>query len=283
MSFKELSDKTLMDSVNKLKDGINCFRMPFTVFYSIHSKSKQLQMKKEYKPTDGIGLYTEVIKTIKGNSDAIRLVNQKMRDNGFWGQHYDNDEASLKLHLSLNNIGDLDEKTIFELVKFLADEADSPDNDFSFHFKIIEPAQHSSARFKDTDQITIYFDKYSSTGDMVKLTEKIDTFLKKKGLKENTIKLGPKDSFGFNSFVSARFDTNKLLSEYDVYPFFDLELEKFFKKHQPEELKKIPLCALEAVFCRVMLSKQITKLKNDNLQDLLPRIVNSYNWNLKRC
>lgn len=264
MLFKDLTETVLIDKIKRLKDDIFCFWQPGTVFYSVYSEVKELQLRKEYTPENGVGLYTQVLEELKGNSEAIHKVNQKMIDNGFLGHDHDHwhNESSLKLHLNLNNIAALDESVIFELVKFLVDAADSPENDLGFHFKIIRPDQHDKERFKDTDQITIYFDKYSSTGDMVKLADKIDAFLKSKGLPENSMKLGPKDSFGFNSFVSARFDTNKLLSQYDVYPFFDLELEKFFKAHNPEELKQIPLCALEAVFNNIMLS-DITKLKSE--------------------
>lgn len=173
------------------------------------------------------------------------------------GENYLHDQASLKLHLNLNDIGLLDEETVLGLVKLLHDEAENPDTNMNFFYKIIDPTKHDHKRFKDTDQLTIYFDKYSSTADVIRLSKKIEDYLLEKGVPKNKTSLGPKDSFGFNSFVSARFDNNKLLGEYDLYSFFDLELGKFFAAHsEANELETLPLSAFEAVFNTVISSPE---------------------------
>lgn len=257
MRFANLTAEQLVKNIQNL--GASCHWMFGTVFYSIYPKqNKVMGLKEEYKPQSSApGIYTEYHQVKKRDADLVQRAKDKMRAQQFFGQQYDHPEASLKLHISINNIADLDEEVIMGLINLLKEESESPDNNLNFHFKIIDPARVSLERFKMNDQLTIYFDKYSSTADLIRLADKVDGYLKKH-VKVNEQPLGPKDSCGLNSFVSARFDTNKLLAEYDVYPFFDLELKKFLEQHTPEELEKLPLCAFEAVFNTVISSPDIS-------------------------
>lgn len=257
MVFGQLQATEMMEQFKAM--GISCFPMWGTIFYSIYpEQDKVMTLKNEYKLENGVSdLHSESLKKERENADVRRHAGEKMGHHDASAMFYVNPDASLKLHLSLNNITDLDEETLTGLVQLLKEEAESPDNNINFHFKIISPECLNRDRFKMNDQITIYFDKYTSSGDLIRLSDKVETFLKER-LPENTQPMGPKDRFGLNSFVSARFDNNKLLNRYNVYPFFDLELQKFFKNQTPESLDRIPLCALESVFNKVISSPEIS-------------------------
>ncbi|AUH71970.1 hypothetical protein [Legionella sainthelensi] len=263
MKFKDITSEELIKKINALKKGAECHPMWGTIFLTITpNQNKVLPLEREYKPQhDFAGRISQYYQNQRNNKNFVQKAEEKLRQNNFYGQYYNNNEASLKSHLNLNNIGELDEKIVLGLIKLLIDEAESNQNGAKFFFKIIQPSYNTHDRFKNTDQITIYFDKYSSLSDIVRLSQKIESYLSSK-IPENTIKLGPKDSFGFNSFVSARFDTNKLLAEYCEYPFFDLELKKFFDRYSIDELNHIPIGALEAVFNKIITSEQITNLGN---------------------
>ena len=262
MKFKEFSGEELMKRVNALHDNVTCSPMLGTVFYTIESSnSKTIELKKLYKPElDKPGTFTDYHKNLRKQKELIELMNKKLWANGFYGEHNWNPQGALKLHLNLNKIAEMDEAIILGLIHLLIQESESPDNNLSFSFKIIDPSNRDHARFLDTDQLTLYFDKYSSVADLIRLSQKIEDYLLSNNVPPNTIKRGPKDSFGFNSFVSARFDTNRLLGQYDVYPFFDLELEKFFKTHSVDELT-IPICAFEAVFNMVLIADIARNIK----------------------
>ncbi|MFT4058326.1 MAG: hypothetical protein QM652_02130 [Legionella sp.] len=257
MLFRELSSTDLMKKIKDL--GITCTWMYSTIFYRIDpNEQKSWPLKEHYKSSSvSYGIYTEYLKAKQNDQYLVNKAQNKMQNAHFEGQNYNHPEASLKLHLSLNNIGEVHEDVLLGLIKLLTSEANNPENHLNFYFKIIDPAKYNDSRFKMNDQLTLYFDKYSSTGDVIGLTEKINHYLKQY-LKENTQALGPKDSLSLNSFVSARFDTNGLLKKYDVYPFFDLELKKFFERHNFEDLVNLPLCALDAVFIEIITSKEIT-------------------------
>ncbi len=263
MKFKDLTSEDLMKKIRILKKDITCYPMWGTIFLSITpNQNKVIPLEGEYKPNKNFaGTLSEYHHNQRNNRNFVQIAEQKLRRNNFYGEYYDNNEASLKAHLNLNNIGELDEKVVLGLIKLLIDEAESDTNGVKFHFKIIQPSAQANNRFKNTDQITIYFDKYSSLGDIVCLSQKIESYLSNR-IPKNTIELGPKDSFGFNSFVSARFDTNKLLAEYCEYPFFDLELQKFFGRYTINELSHLPIGALEAVFNKIITSDQIINLGN---------------------
>ncbi|MBL7481449.1 hypothetical protein [Legionella bononiensis] len=262
MKFKEFSGEELMKRVNALHDNVTCSPMLGTVFYTIESSnSKIIELKKHYKPElDKPGIFTDYHKNLRIQKELIELMNKKLWANGFYGERNWNPQGALKLHLNLNKIAEMDEAIILGLIHLLIQESESPDNNLSFSFKIIDPSNRAHDRFFDTDQLTLYFDKYSSAADMIRLSQKIEDYLLSNSVPPNTIKRGPKDSFGFNSFVSARFDTNRLLGQYDVYPFFDLELEKFFKSHSVDELN-IPICAFEAVFNMVLIADIARNIK----------------------
>ncbi|KTD52927.1 hypothetical protein [Legionella quateirensis] len=262
MKFKEFSGEELMKRVNALQENVTCSPMLGTVFYIIESSnSKTIELKKHYKPElDKPGIFTDYHTNLRKQKELIDLMNRKLWANGFNGERNWNPYGALKLHLNLNKIAEMDEAIILGLIHLLIQETESPDNNLSFSFKIIDPSSRVHARFFYTDQLTVYFDKYSSAADMIRLSQKIEDYLLSNNVPPNTIKRGPKDSFGFNSFVSARFDTNRLLGQYDVYPFFDLELEKFFKAHSVDELN-IPICALEAVFNTVLITDIAQNIK----------------------
>lgn len=271
MKFKDLNFELLGQRIESLKKEVMHHIMWGAAnFYEINPKQqKKIALKEEFKPEDAaIGRYTEYHREIASDRERVARAQGKLRDNQFFGQDYYNIEASLKFHISLNDIGNLDENIMLGLIKFLIDESNSLDNNMSFFFKVVNPLIHEDNRFKNNDQITIYFDKYSSAADLARLAKKIETYLQSQGVPNNQQPLGAKDSFGFNSFVSARFDTNRLLGKYDIYPFFDIELGKFFQKYAPNDIEHIPLCAFEAVFNYVIMSKEITKLPKEPKQGL---------------
>jgi hypothetical protein len=253
--FSNLPSKTLLEKIKQL--GFSCGQSS-SVFHFISSgQNKDMRLKEEYKSqSTGSDLYSVYHELKKGDINFVGRVKDKLRQKSYWGQTYENPEASLKMHISLNDIGEVDVSVILGLIQLLKEETESSDNNLSFNFKIIDPRHCNDVRFKMNDQLTIYFDNYSSAGDLLRLADKVDCYLKKH-VPVNQCPLGPKDRFGLSSFVSARFDTNKLLSEYNVYPFFDLELKKFFEKHTDEELENLPLCAFEVVF-NTILSSDIT-------------------------
>ncbi|QEY50645.1 hypothetical protein [Legionella longbeachae] len=263
MKFKNITLEELMKKIRALKKDVDCHPMWGTIFLTITpNQNKELPLERAYKPNHNYaGTISQYHQNQRNNKNFVQKAEEKLRKNNFYGQFYNNNEASLKSHLNLNNIGELDEQIVLGLIKLLIDEAESNQNGAKFFFKIIDPRCHDDNRFKNTDQITIYFDKYSSLSDIISLSQKIESYLSNK-IPDNKIKLGPKDSFGFNSFVSARFDTNKLLAEYCQYPFFDLELKKFFDRYSIDELHHIPIGALEAVFNKIITSEHITNLGN---------------------
>ena len=261
MQFKDLTGEELITKIQTQYPEINGQKMFGTVFYQINSKkNKEMDLKASYKPEDNInGIFTEYHRHLNAQTKLKNQMQKKLYQNGFRGRNMINTEAAFKLHIGINNIAELDESILQGLMGLLIQESESPANNMSFFFKFIDPQDRMYERFRNTDQLTLYFDKYSSTADLIRLSQKIETYLLDKGVPQNKIARGPKDSFGFNSFVSARFDTNRLLCEYDVYKFFDLELEKFLKNHSVNSLE-IPLCALEAVFNSVLLSEQIKNI-----------------------
>jgi hypothetical protein len=287
IKFKDLDQQSLIEKIRLLKKDQKdqksfCFSMFNTAFNQISpDQKKSMKLKNEYKPKEKFsGLGTINHNVMKDNDELVDKAENKLQNIGMRGEHYAQNEASFKLHLNLNGIGEIDESVILGLVKLLVDEAEAV-NDMSYNFKIITPKMHNHERFKDTDQITIYFDKYSSTGDIISLAAEIEKYLKGKGLGENKIARGPKDSFGFNSFVSARFDTSKLLARYDVYTFFDKELGAFFNKHKDDSLNHMPLCVFESIFNYVLFSDEIkltdeTSLSEEDTKNIQAQFEKAY-------
>src|SRR3990167_3405954 len=198
----------------------------------------------------------------------MQLAENKIAANGLFGRKYDKDMASIKLHISVNNFNTLTQDAVLNIITMLTKEALLLGTDVLKLFKIIRPEPLKAAdpsnppddknRFLQTDQLTIYFDEYAPIRTIFLLAEKLNQFLVSEGY-VNTQSLGEKDCFGVNDFVSARFDNNKLLGQYGVYHFFDLELKKFFTAHPGQEaiFDTVPLCALEAVFNRILTSPVI--------------------------
>ncbi|KTD57165.1 hypothetical protein Lsai_1769 [Legionella sainthelensi] len=271
MKFKELTGEALADGIRKQNKAIQCHKMFRAIFYMIdHNPNKYLPLKLICNAGDDLaGPITEFHNLQTANDELKKLAKQKLMNNFFFGMSYENADASLKFHVNINEIGDINEEVILGLVKLLSEEALERGNCVNFNYKIIEPAYSSDKRFKNTDQITIYFNKYSSVDAMMLLAEKIDNYLSIQGVPENKTKLGPKDILSLNSFVSARFDNNKLTEAYDVYTFFDLELKKFFAKYKNKtELKGLPVGAIEAVFNSLLTNKEITRLRNETSKEL---------------
>lgn len=255
-----MSANALVEQINQLRkrpDNKPLCQWMGGIFYIIlPEEAKDLSLKKIYKPSQFSGAGTIANLRIRTYNEALRIAEAKLIEKGFYGERYFNDDSSFKLHLNLNDIGEIDESVIIGLIQLLTDESESPENNMNFHFKIIDPRSSQDARFRNTDQITVYFDKYSSLGDVVKLTKKVQSYLEKQ-IPENKIKTGPKDSISFNSFVSGRFDHDKISNKYNVFKFFDLELAKFFKAHEKDDLSDVPLFALEAVFNSLILSQEL--------------------------
>jgi hypothetical protein len=259
MKFKEWTSVT-----EKLQGQIQCVLLQFgdpTFVYMLPPQSEKVPpLKTKFKPHEHMpDMASRSVLQLAQNPQLSEIAKNKIINNNIQGDKHKSESgsenASFKLHINLNDIGEMDEEVIIGLLKLLSDEANSPDNDLVFYFKMVRPSYLSrQERFQNTDQLTLYFDKYTSASAILKLADKIDSHLKEHKIPPNKNPLGPKDSFGFNSFVSARFDKNKLLNEYGVYKFFDLELEKFYKKHKASQLDSLPLCMFEAVFNHVITS-----------------------------
>jgi len=223
MLFSELTKSALISSINEL--NIRCEDMFMMAFCKVvPSSPTQFALKRKFKsPSDDNGFYTQYHVNALQDNHLVGKAQRNLLGANYFGDHYMVPEASLKCHISLNGISNVQKEVILGLVTLLNNEAETTDNNLSFYFKIIDPNLHIHRRFKDNDQFTIYFDKYSSLGDMLDLAKKVDNYLQTY-LSQNSQRLGEKDSCDINSFVSARLDTYRLLSRYDVYPFFDLEL-----------------------------------------------------------
>lgn len=271
MLFRELSIETLKNNL-VLSDiqYSNRFRNPLFIF--IENESNDLYLKNKYKPLQTkSGIFTQFHMAELNEKEANEFGRQKLHRANILGEKYDldPDDAALKLHISINNIGDMEQEKLLKFIQFLKQRA-TVNNRLGYKFKIITPNLLNEDRFKNNDQFTVYFDKYSSLGEIIQLTDDINTFLKTQEIQDNMQPLGEKDSCSLNSFVSARFETSRLLSQYAVYPFFDLELSKFFGKHSAYDLRDVPVCALEAVFNKVIKS-QLIQIPDINLTCSLTR------------
>lgn len=269
MLFIELTTEKLSDQI--LKMNAYTLAPKKSVFLHIFpSQSQRLALEEKYKPEENeMGLYSQYTEEMQLDDELMSKLEERITESGYKGSNYSHSDASLKLHISINNIVTIDAKVVIGLIQLLIAENSASDN-LQYKFKIIQPpACARNNRFKMNDQITIYLDKYSSSGELVRLSETIHQYLLRNKIKENTTVFGQNDCFGFNSFVSARFDTNKLLNQYNVYPFFDLELQKFFQQHQAEELDLIPLCAFEIVFNKLLISDKIQIPHKDKGQSAL--------------
>ncbi|MDR3503535.1 MAG: hypothetical protein P4L79_13240 [Legionella sp.] len=247
-------------------------------FEIIKPKSaQQFPLKKQFKPDLEIqGEHTLQLGKLKKNEYYRLAANKKMNANLLYGQHYENDEGAVKLHISMNDILHQDAEIVQELIEFLAAQQQDPNANFSFKFKIVKPGSaNAHARFQQNDQFTLYFDKYSSVSEVMALGNKIDEFLKSKGIKENQHPLGPKDSFGINSFVSIRTDTSKITAKYAEFKFFDLELKKFYEsnKDKMSSLAHVPMAVFETVFNSILIDSDIKHLNSSGLSDLDSQIV----------
>lgn len=266
MTFKDIKGEDLIGQIKERHQQSAARKMFMTVFYEVYPESKILVLKKQYKPHEKIpGMYSAYNNSLQAQQGPKELMREKLLQNDLLGQNHLHFDASLKLHININNIAELDDSIIHGLMDLLIEAPESP-----ISFKFIDPAllvdkeKSGIERFQNTDQLTLYFDKYHSASDLTRLAKKIEDYLLAKGVPKNRIDRGPKDSFVLNSFVSARFDTNKLLGKYGVYKFFDLELEKFFNKHSEHKLTFIPLCAFEAVFNSILFMDQIVNLQVDS-------------------
>lgn len=231
---------------------------------STHSKKERF-LKNAFKPVDTRqGLLTHYGAQVNANL-ALRIqAESKMLRNVFSKKAFlDQSSASLKFHISLNNMANLDENIVLGLIEFLSKEVKDPKNDLSYKFKCINPERITETdRFLQNDQFTIYFDPYSSLGDALQFAEKIKNYLLERGVVQNSTVTGPKDIITLNNFVSARFDQNKLLGQYGRYSFFDLVIKHFLEKHPYEDLTKLPIGIIEAVFNTMITSPNIQNLQH---------------------
>ncbi|MFA6303766.1 MAG: hypothetical protein WC627_11645 [Legionella sp.] len=266
MIFSKISTSELVKLIKAFE--VTVFTVPNNNFIHIYPlKNKELQLKSKYTIQDkDIGLYSQYSIDMQQDKKFKKQVKDHIKQSGYKGSLYSHKSASFKLHISINEIATIDHTIILGLIELLITEHCAEDNDLSCNFKIIQPELHDNHRFAMNDQLTIYFDKYTAAADLVRLSEKILQYLLEKQVKINTRMLGEKDIFSYNSFVSARFDTNRLLHQYNVYRFFDYELDKFFKEKHTNVLKLIPLCAFDSVFNKVFYSEKIQIPHKTNTQ-----------------
>lgn len=235
----------------------------------------EFPLKKQYKPhVDQIGGVTRELRRLK--EDYARLdAQEKILKNRLGQMHYENDDGSVKLHLSINNLTHYDANLVKDLVHYMAEQQNASPN-MRFKFKLVRSSTaQSDRRFQDNDQFTLYFDKYSSIKEVLEFGKKMEQFLKEKGIPENERPFGPKDIFGLNSFISVRADNNKLSSQYGVYTFFDRELQKFYESYKDrlDLLEQVPLAALETVFHSILIDKEIIDLPEAGLSAVDSELV----------
>jgi hypothetical protein len=227
----------------------------------------EFPLKKRYKPQmDQIGGVTLELRRLQGNYARLNA-QEKILKNHLGQMHYDNDDGSVKLHLSINHLAQYDANLVKDIVHYMAQQQDAFPN-MRFKFKLVRSATaQSDSRFQDNDQFTLYFDKYSSIKEVLDFGKNMEQFLKGKGIPENERPFGPKDIFGLNSFISVRADNNKLTREYGVYTFFDRELQKFYESYKDrlDLLEQVPLAALETVFHSILIDKEIIDLPKAGL------------------
>jgi len=272
----ELLDKMAQTPMGKLKNpdflkylqerGIEASIMYFTIFDEIEKEkiNKITSLQSKYKPDPKeFGLHTIYLQDLKKDEPKVNKALKKIHEAGYYEKNYSQNVNAFKLHISLNDIKNIKLDIISGLILLFKEEAENDPN-LAFYYKIIHPEDSDRRRFSSHDQITIYFNKYSSIEALRKLADKVDTYLKDKGLKDTNQPLGPKDCFALNSFTSGRYDANKLHEIYAVHSFFDLEIEKFFKRYSAEKMRHIPLCAMDAVFCNLLLNKEILLPKANN-------------------
>src|SRR3990167_1329440 len=187
--------------------------------------------------------------------------------------------SSLKLHISLNDIGEISAQTILQLIVKLKQVFSEDEENIQCNtFKIIRPEkvspQKEENRFSNTDQITIFLNKYTSIYAIHLLCNKINEFLLGEKFKNA---INSKDKITLNQFVSARFDTDPVNQFYGNYDFFDIEINKFLQCFTGKEqlLEKVPLYFFESVFAQIITSNEINLNKNNasQLSDAESKIV----------
>lgn len=274
MKFKELTVEGILQKLHARYTTISTGRLS-KYFGEIkpNRDNKELSLTKFYKPrSDMPDLFNNYISQLVRQTELLELMREKLKKQGFPvnNPRFSTQEATLKLHISLNDINEIDESLINGLMEFLIEESASPNNNISFSFKFIDPVHQQDIRMHNTDQFTLYFDRHTSAGDLARFAQKVEEYLLSQGLPKNTIDRGPKDCFIFNSFVSARFDNLILINnQYGVYNFFDLEIEKFFKNHSLEELN-VPLCIFDAVLNAIILLDEVEIIQADPLRENNP-------------
>jgi hypothetical protein len=273
MKFRETKP---VDFINYIK-GLSpddehpniAYKLPWEGFIwaTPYSANEQFELKRHFKLDSKLkGLYTQALIDLR--EIHAEQAEKKIQANALKGERYNEDEASFKLHISINDILEQDDATIKKVMDLLVERA-AQTNNLLYRFKLVSPDTITGvnlARFADHDQFTVYFDKYSSIAEVVQLCNDIKMVLDENGMK-NTKGLGPKDLLAMNTFVSARYDNNKLTQEYNLFHFYDLELEKFFKRYKgrENELKEVPLCVFEVVFNNILIDPNIAELKSEGL------------------
>lgn len=252
-----------------------------TGFYYVAPSKEKMALKEMYK-SEGTDLYKIYSDTKMKDSQFIDKIRDNMIRSGFAvnSSPINDQSASFKLHCSLNNLPNLDETKFLSIIQSLLNEKNP---NLNFDLKFIPP-ELLGDRFKNNDQITIYFDNYSSVGEILLFAKKINALMSSQNIKKNEFPMGPKDIISFNSFVSARFDTNKLLGQYDVFRFFDLELNKFFKRYESktEDIAALPVCVFEIIFNEIIgeiniphkeSQEGLSTTDSNKVQDLFDKII----------
>lgn len=251
MLFSETSGLDYMRYLHSKTPEFSIFFLPRTVFILFTpNKVASFPLLTKYKPQ-------------QKNSKSLYRSNQ-------------NDDASLKLHISITNISNVEFHKICNIHTFLMKESQEMEN-ASFSYKMIDPKYVNNKRFRNHDQFTLYFNKYSSLKDILDFSKRLNQLLKDQAL-TNTQGLGPKDLIRLGEFTSARFDTDKRLDKYGIYPAFDKEINKFLKRylHSPHLLAEFPLCDFEIVFNNFSLKhNEISSQSNQSLTSTLSHQVQS--------
>lgn len=217
-------------------------------FHSVIPKTEKkcLRSKSPTHPENAsIGPFTQVLALHRG-----RAANELDANAYFTSRQHKSCavHAGFKLHLSISNIADKKTSDLIDLAGFLVNKSTDAKNNIKFQFKIAcqKISVKGKLRFSQTEQFTIYFDRYSSIKDMLDFKDQVDDYMKVKFPGGNDVK-PEKDIIIFSQFVSGRTALVSLTEQYPQSTMMtvDTVLGEFFKRHPRAKLQSVPMCVID--------------------------------------
>lgn len=205
--FRDLTTRNYWDHIKSTPNALSTMDIirirEFLYAYPAGAEAdERFPLKVKFKPdAQTEGPYSAGFQGVRAQEESIR---SKIYQNRLGGEYlkngYEPVYASFKLHVSINNIVQQDAELIKDFLRYLV-EASQAERSLAYYFKMVRPEDIDPAilktpeqtRMLNTDQFTIYLDKYSSLADMLRFTEELNTYLGQR-FGENTMGLGLKDS-----------------------------------------------------------------------------------------